>query len=304
MKNELGKFSFWMHFPSADKTNNPEIISKAHINFFRKYKLDFLKFSPHGLYLAEAFGATMKYPKGKIPLMVEIPVLENPLVNNYEDWGKINKLNLNENEAIQIQIKALSITRKHVNVPIIQTVYSPLTIAKKLSGNGIIFMHLKEYPKFVKKSLEAIAKSLEEYIKILSEMDIGIFYANQIDGIENYGEFLKYDLEILKGIEFGINHIHGYSSDFKSLLKLPMDIVSWESKTIKVEEINSKIPLQGVDRESVYNGDFSRIKSDIENILKKREDAVIGPNCILDHRTPEKYLVQLSKMLKDIMSKR
>ncbi len=295
MKNEIKGFSFWMHFPDADKTNDAKRIAQRHIDFFRKYKFDFLKFSPHGLYAAEVFGGNVFYPEGELPIMKDFVI--NDATSDLEE------IDASSNKTLQLHIEALRIIKKEINLPVVETVYSPMTIMTKMSAEGIMQKLFIDEKKKLKEHIKTVEKSMSDYVGVLRDIGIGIFYAVQLNHFD-YSEFIGHDMNIVKKADFGVLHLHDFNPNFKSFLKLPLSFISWENEKINLNDVGNKTPVQGIDREAVFRGDFEKIKSDIEDLLKIRGDSVIGPNCILNHKTPEINLEKLNAIVKEVLKRK
>ncbi len=278
---EISGFSFWVHFPDVDKTNNAEKIARRHIDFYKKYKFDFLKFSPHGLYTSEIFGGKVFYPQGKTPVTKKFAL---------EDVGLVQSTDAS---VLQLHIDALKIIKREIDIPVMETIFSPLTILAKMSAGGVLQKFFAEERKMLRENLKIITNLMRDYIGILNEMDVGIFYAVQMNELP-YHKFLRFDVKTVKGAKFGMLHIHGFNPNFRRFLELPLNFVSWESENIALSDIGGKIPVHGIDRDAVSKGEFKKIETDIKNLLEQREDAVIGPNCILKS---ESYLDKVKKII-------
>ncbi len=283
-----------MHFPDVDKTNDAKKIAQQHIDFFRKYRFDFLKFSPHGLYTSEVFGGKVFYPENETPVMKEFVL--NDAASALDD------IDVSSNKTLQLHIEALKTIKKEIGVPVIETVYSPMTIIAKMSVEGVM-QKLFADEKKLKEHIKTVEKSMSDYVSVLRDMNVGIFYAVQLNHF-NYSEFIGYDMNIVKKSDFGVLHLHDFNPNFKNFLKLPLSSVSWENEKINLNDVDNKIPVQGIDREAVFRGNFEKIKSDVENLLKARGDSVIGPNCILNHKTSEVNLEKLNAIVKEVLKRK
>src|SRR4051794_20826660 len=109
------------------------------------------------------------------------------------------------------------------DVPVLQTVFSPLTIAMKLS-DGRVIEHLRSHPGEVHVGLEVIRDVTREVVSASFKAGAdGLFFATQCadhtlkDEVE-YRDFgLRYDLEVLTNLPepaIVMLHLHGASPMF------------------------------------------------------------------------------------------
>src|SRR3989338_11597998 len=109
----LGKFSLWKHFPEAEKSFDPKVLAEAHLDFQRKYNLDFIKFSPHQNNFAKIFSSS-----GKASGVREI---EN--------------INIERNEVFKFHLGCIRIMKGDFGGPILYTIFSPTTVIRTLIGD-------------------------------------------------------------------------------------------------------------------------------------------------------------------------
>ncbi|MBQ1877754.1 MAG: hypothetical protein II161_02965, partial [Erysipelotrichaceae bacterium] len=124
-------FSFWTHLPGIDL--DPVRLAETTYQFFKDYDFDLIKTMNNGMYAIEDYGCQIDYsdvPKGGVARLVAGPIRE------VADWQKITHLNIADCKAIQRELYSLKLLMemaKDDDVPIIFTVFSPLTTADKLS---------------------------------------------------------------------------------------------------------------------------------------------------------------------------
>ena len=124
-------------------------------------------------------------------------------------------------------------------MPVIFTVFSPITIADKLSGKKML-SHIREgHGELVKKALEVITETTKhvaaEAIRLGAD---GVFFASQMSTYdamttEEYLEYGKpYDLEVLKAAVdgwFNTIHAHGNNIMFDVLKDYPVSVFNWHA---------------------------------------------------------------------------
>jgi len=272
----LGKFSLWKHFPEAEKSFDPKVLAEAHLDFQRKYNLDFIKFSPHQNNFAKIFSSS-----GKASGVREI---EN--------------INIERNEVFKFHLGCIRIMKGDFGGPILYTIFSPTTVIRTLIGDEAFLSKINR--ENIVQASERVGSALKEIAKAVKGAGAGIFFANKVSGIEDYSDFIDTDREICSGAKFGIYHLHGYSPQAKLIIeKSPLPFVSWEDKRITLADVGEKIPVGGIDRDDLLKGDFGKIESEIKSLLAARHDSIIGPNCALRDNTSSKNLERIAEVVRN-----
>jgi uroporphyrinogen decarboxylase len=124
--------ALWKHFPVEDMT--AEGLANAALTFQKKYDWDLLKFTPTGTYSVMDWGAETVWQ----PNNFGVRTIVKFGVNSAEEWARLPKLDVTKGFYGQ-QNAALSLLAKEINgeTPVLQTVFSPLTTARKLAGERI-----------------------------------------------------------------------------------------------------------------------------------------------------------------------
>ena len=128
-------YSFWTHLPGIDL--DPEKLAESTYDFYKTYDVDFIKTMNNGMYAIEDFGCEIDYSeiaKGGVAKVVKTPIHEAG------DWLKLKPCSV-EQGSLARELKGLRLLLDKVKgeeVPVIFTIFSPLTIANKLSGNTLL----------------------------------------------------------------------------------------------------------------------------------------------------------------------
>ncbi len=311
--------SIWMHFSEVDQ--DPRMLAEEQINLNEKYDYDFIKLMPFGTYTVQDWGSKIRFycQKYKEPIIDQFGIkgikdwsILETLPAYYGTWGK------------QLQLAQHVSKNIEKNTPFIQTVFSPLTTAKKLAGDRL-FHDMKEEPKMIHQALEVITETTINFIKANIEAGVsGFFLATQcatydLMNDENYEEFgAKYDLELIEAFKddtyFNVVHIHGENIMFDTVEKYPCNCLNWHDRYTEpnfkeARKKTSKCFLGGiqevpyfVDGVLKYNSIMSG--SSPEQIEKHVLEAVnqidgkgliVGPGCVTDPRTKEENLYAVRK---------
>src|SRR6267143_2144056 len=197
-------YAVWRHFPAVD--HSPAGLAQATIRVHERYGSDFLKITPRGGYAVEAWGCVESdavREDGHRPCA-------SCAVRSPEDWKKIRALDPAAApgwaEEIETIIR-LGFDRRIGDAPVVPTLFSPLSLARKLSGDRLSG-DLREHPTLVAGALEAITETLIKFAQLaLTEGVSGIFYSIQAasrsaNSAEDYARFGEpYDRQFLDAIE-------------------------------------------------------------------------------------------------------
>ena len=226
--------SLWWHI--AEDPHKATDLADVTIATQREHDWDFVKMMPSGGYIPEALGCPVGEAVG--PDAVVDPI-DSP-VRSAADWAKLPDLDP-ERGLLREQVEAVRLVRLALgpDVPILASVFAPLSVVKKVG------MHLA-YPGFLREQradVEPALRRITDGIKrlVAAYLDAGadgLYYAEQEAhaGVprEDFLEFGKpYDLEIL-GATFGrawfnLPHIcrtHIYPD---LVADFPAPAMSWES---------------------------------------------------------------------------
>ena len=215
---------------------SPESLASITVDRARQFGWDFVKFQPRASSFAEAFGSVYK-PAGH---RLRGPVLVSAAVPDLDDWSKVA---LVHPKALQDQVESIGIVARELGdgVPVIQTVFSPITVGGYLVGKSKsrVVRELRKHPELVRPALDRIAAALVDFSRRSVEAGAaGIFYA--ISGYTSkdamtesvYRELLlPYDVGVLQQMPaeawFNVVHLCGSNLNFGLARDLPAQAISW-----------------------------------------------------------------------------
>src|SRR6266508_3780948 len=124
--------SFWRHAPDVD--HRARGLADAMLAWQRRWNLDFIKVMSSGVYCVEDWGCKVAYtgsPNGA-------KQCTEHAVKTAADWARIKPLDPGAG-ALGRELEALRliVAEKTEDVPVLHTVFSPLTIARKLAGDRL-----------------------------------------------------------------------------------------------------------------------------------------------------------------------
>jgi uroporphyrinogen decarboxylase len=297
--------ALWRHFPVDDMT--PEGLANRALDFQRKYDWDLIKFTPTGTYGVMDWGAETVWQPNNMGVRTVVKFG----VDRAEEWSRLPELDVTQGY-YGMQNQALSLLAKEIKgeAPILQTIFSPLTTARKLAGDRI-FTDLRTNPDHFKVGLEIITKvTIQFAINALNAGANGLFFATQQGSYRllneaEYREFGEaYDCRILDALrqraEFLIIHIHGEDTMYDLLMKYPVDMANWHDRITapSLREARGIFPgiLAGGINEwnTLVTGPVSAIEAEVKDAIAQTDGGrglLIAPGCVVPGHAPEEHLM-------------
>lgn len=154
---------------------SPEGLAGATVDRARRLQYDFVKFQPRATCFAEAFGNTYHPANHRL----KGPVLDSRMVTEVSDWAAVS---LTNPAALEDQVTAIRLAVEALgeNVPVIQTVFSPITVAGYLAGKEprTAVRMLRQNRELVLPALERIADAMIDFSRrSVAAGAAGVFYA-------------------------------------------------------------------------------------------------------------------------------
>ena len=297
--------ALWRHFPYDDQT--AEGLAQATIEFQRKFNFDLVKVTPTSGYPAEAWGAELK-PADNDEGTREY--LSRP-VQRPEDWHKLEPLDVTQG-VFGRELKALRLIREGVggpDVPVLQTIFSPLTIVKQLAGD-LAFEHLRKHPDELKAGLRVVAETTANFaLKCLESGADGIFFATQLASRDllsddEYRAFgVEFDLPVLETVQghakLLVLHLHGLSPMFELAGIYPVQIVNWHDRETSPslaegqKFFNKGAVLGGLNRSTTLpKGSPEDVRREVQDAIEQTGGlrVITGAGCVAPVTTPEENL--------------
>ena len=149
--------AFWRHAPDVDHTAAG--LAGAMLDFHRRWDLDLIKIMSSGVYCVEDWGCRVAYqgsPNGA-------KTCTDHAVKTTADWDRLRTLDPGAG-ALGRELEALRliVRGRGDDAPALHTLFSPLTIARKLAGDRLD-ADLAAQPGTVEAALEVIATTVTRY---------------------------------------------------------------------------------------------------------------------------------------------
>ncbi len=276
----------------------------------QKLDLDFIKFSPYGLYSVVDWGVTLDVRGGKSP-----PVPADYPVKRPADWRGLRRFRGTEGEyLIVLEAQRIALAEMSQPVPLVQTVFSPLTTALKLAGPETLLNHLREAPAAVHAGLAIIAETTRGFAAAALACGAdGLFFASQTahEGYltrAEYAEFAKkYDLLVLEAAQgrswFNILHLHGEKIMFDAALDYPVQALNYHDREAgpslaEMRKRTRKCLIGGIGQTTtLVRGAPADVDAQVQDAWRQinHRGLILGPGCVASPESPEANIFQLRK---------
>lgn len=228
--------ALWRHWPGDDQ--RAADLARSTIDFQQQYDWDFVKVTPCSGYCVTDYGVQDDW-QGSLE---GTRVVTRRAVSRSLDWTSLRTLDPakgalgRQQECLRMVTDALS-----PQVPVIQTIFSPLAQAKNIAGTEQMMHHMRTQPDRFHSGLNIITESTLRFIDSLRRLPIdGIFYAIQHASYARLSEAeyrtfgLPYDRKILEALPskwwLNVIHLHGDAPMFHLLNELRAPVVNWHDR--------------------------------------------------------------------------
>jgi len=296
-------FALWRHLPPEDAT--PEGLVRATVRFIQRWDFDLVKV----MFLNKTWsidwgGRFQPYDRGGGWFPIAEHAIKHP-----SDWPKIRPLPPTRG-VFADQVKVVKMLRHEFgpNMPIVATMFSPLTAGLELAGQTLHEQALS-HGKEVHAGLKILTDTISDFAQACVEAGAdGIFLAVQsaredalsVAAFEEFG--VAYDLPILKRVEsttwFNVLHLCKPKMRFETVKYYPVQAVNWHDRgptgptLTQARNVWSGVLLAGLDHE----GDGRFVGGVPDEAAAQACDAIaqlqgkkliLGPGCVTHLGTPE-----------------
>lgn len=169
--------SFWGHF--YHRESSAEDLVEASVEFQLEHGWDWVKLNPRKHYHVEPWGVSYRY-SGRA---AEKPVLDAWPVHQGADWLAITE-RPHDRGALAEQLEAVAMLRRRLpaEIPIVQTVFTPLAVlGEMVEEPGELRLHLRTHPHAVRGALEAVTRTFEPYVRAVLRAGADGIYLATVD---------------------------------------------------------------------------------------------------------------------------
>lgn len=305
-------YSLWSHVPGIDL--DPSLNAEHTYEFYKSLDIDFIKTMNNGMYAIEDFGCKIDYseiPKGGVAKVTSTPIA------GPDDFQKLSVCPCKEGSLARelLYLKLLLEKVKGENVPVIFTIFSPITTADKLSGKQLVRYIQQGCHSQIKHALDVITETTANLTKAAIELGAdGVFFASQMSSYdvlspEIYEEYGKpYDLQVLHAAENGwmnVLHAHGKNIMFEILKEYPVPIFNWHAwETLPaIDEafaLTGKCLMGGLSRADITTCNKNAIQHQVFECCKMMNGRhlILTPGCVIRYPLNQSML-EYVKRVKD-----
>ncbi|MCC6905497.1 MAG: uroporphyrinogen decarboxylase [Anaerolineae bacterium] len=304
--------ALWRHWPGDDQ--RADDLAEAHIAFQKEFDWDFVKVSPSSSYCTSDWG-TVDVWVGNTEGTREFT---NRVINHPEDWLAMRVLEPDDG-ALGRQLRCLDRLQSAfgMEVPFIQTIFSPLAQAKNLAGADQLILHMRQNAGQVHHALQTITDTTIRFIHECKQRGIaGIYYAVQF---ANYPLLTEpeydvlgrpYDLQILAAVQdlwLNVLHLHGPHGMFSRIADYPVQVVNWHDRVSPPDLAAGLKKIKGaasggVDQFTLHDEDPSRSLAEAQDAFQQTggKRFILGTGCVTMVTTPRGNLHRLRALAEDL----
>jgi uroporphyrinogen decarboxylase len=295
--------AFWRHVPEVDHT--PRGLADAMLAFQRAWDLDLIKIMSSGVYCVEDWGCKVAYRGSSNGAKT----CTQHAVRSVTDWAKLKPLDPGQG-ALGRELEALRLilAGRSDDVPVLHTVFAPLTIARKLAGDRLLG-DFRDFPEAVMAALDVITETVIRYVAAVVQAGAdGIFYATQdasrdVLDEEQHARFsMPYSTRVLDSLNgasiFTMLHLHGRHIYFDRKSTLPVAAVNWHDRLTSPSLGNALKRFKGAvvgglnETETLLRGPASAVAAQVADAIQQTAGTgvIIAPGCVLPLATPDASL--------------
>jgi uroporphyrinogen decarboxylase len=290
--------ALWRHFPGDDL--DPEKFARRVIAFQRAHDFDFVKVTPAASYVAELYGSELQDARNREGTRTHV----TRVINDWRDWKKIEPVRT-DHPVMQREREAIRRIRHELgkDVPVMQTIFSPLSCARTLAGDRLI-QDMREHPGELMHALKHLATTMERFA--LNSVEAGadaLFLATQVasrdvltpEESRAFGQSYNLTLinELHGHVDFILLHIHGENIYYEHLFKYPVQVVNWHDRKTPPSLREGKALFDGavaggIDEWGVLQTTPEAIREQVQDAIRQtdRIGLVVTAGCVIPVDTP------------------
>jgi len=308
--------SFWRHFFHLEHT--AEGTAEAMLYFQKEFDWDFMKVNPRADYHVQDWGVRLRYSSKELENHVK---LSFP-ISSVDDWMHLKLLPPTAPVlAEHLKLVSLLRTRCGRDLPILMTVFTPLSIAGRMvADHQTLVSHLRSAPGRMHVALRVITDTFVRFVSELRNAGAdGLFFATthwasaDLLTWAEYEEFgVPYDLEVIRAAEadaINLLHVCGANNFLPQLggLAYFAKMINWDSSdptNLPLDKALDRLPektlVGGVD----YRGWLRRSRPEempyfIRELKRQFDPArlIIAPGCAVEPGTEMNNLRAIRQQL-------
>lgn len=285
-------FTLWRHWPEADQVPSEHV--DAEVAHRDRLGLDVLKLTPSAAFMSQAWGAQTVY-RGD-----SLGVRDYTLrpVSRPQDWARVVELDVASSPTLHDEITTVRLARDRVgpDVPVLPTVFTPLSVARYLAGDEVLLAHVRDARGALEQALEAITRTTRTLVaELVAAGADGVYFSmfpasRTMFDADTYRDLaLPHDQRVMEAAGagwFNVAHFHLTEPLVELAPSLPVHAVSWEHTRSapglrEGGDLVGKPVLGGVDQFAVlHHGSPSEVRTAVEDAHREsRGRIVLSTSC-------------------------
>ncbi len=294
--------TFWNHFPGKD--HSAELLAPATVEFAHRFDLDLVRVVPTGMYSVTDYGMVTRLADDDTG---STELVSGP-IHGPGDWRHLPRISPHRG-ALGEQVRTVGLVRAALgpDTPVIQTIFSPFSMAIKLAG-GTLGPEILDAGESIHDGLNRMAEDAIAFsLACLDNGADGIFFLamHAHAGINRaaYSEFgVPYDQAVLEAVRsraWGVvAHFHGVQPYFDLANRYPLDAISWEDRETSPSlrealSLTDRCLVGGIGRmEPLVKGTPAAIRAQVRDVIAQTDGrrVIVAPGCTLPHGVPDENL--------------
>ncbi|MBI3969189.1 MAG: hypothetical protein HY329_26405, partial [Chloroflexi bacterium] len=305
-------YSFWRHFYPTE--TSAEGLAGSMVEWTRRHELDFLKVNPRAQYHAEVWGSTFDY-SGQEHVK---PTPRELTATKSGDLRRVGRVGL-DNTIFQEQLEAIRQIRVALgpDIPIIETVFSPLSVLGYLAPPELVASELRSNPDESHEALDNVTESFIPFCQACLEAGAdGLFFATtawatyNVLTSEEYATFGRpYDLRVLEavsGAPFNVLHVCRDNSMLFELADYPAPAVNWAvcgrdnpTLTEARTRLGGKALIGGVSNDALTGESPTRASAEAKRSIEAagRQGFFVGADCSIPTTSRDENVQAVRRVL-------
>jgi uroporphyrinogen decarboxylase len=290
--------ALWRHWPGDDQ--DAHALAAAHLKWQQDYDWDLLKVGPASSYSVVDWGVKDEW-LGHIEGTRQYTYRP---IQQPEDWAKLQPLDPSQG-MLATQLESLRLVKEAVGdtVPVLATIFAPLSQARHLADSEPMLNHMRSQPELFRQGQEAIVESTLRYIEAAKNLGIdGIFYAIQharypLLGQEEYEIWGRpYDRQILdeaQDLWFNMVHLHSTDVMFDLVAQYPAQLLNWHDRETGITLATGLQQFQGaasggVDHWTLHQESPEQTLAEVQDAINQTNGRrlLLGTGCVVMTTTP------------------
>lgn len=294
-------FSIWYSCPHLDQ--DPRSLAEEEVRQAREYGVDFIKINPNALYVSQDYGLSLQF----FCMPDQGVKVRKYGIEDIKEWGELKPLPATYGtygKTLQIA-HYVKKELKGEDIPFIQTIFSPLTIAKKLAGERTL-EDMRTDPALFSQALQAITDTLIHFVQANKDEGVSGFFCGTNTATTdqlNPDEFERFEAfyyrQVLDAIGddvlIKVLHAHGDNTYFKEMAAYNVNCVHWHSRTcnapdiLQARKLTDKCLVGGIDENWLATAAPEKIYSHLREAVDMagRRGFMVGPGCVCKANTPK-----------------